>query len=332
MTRALRVLKEIALTVGAIGGLACIALAVASLLFGLTPLIVQSGSMEPTVPTGSLLITRTTPAIDLRKGDVVTVPRRDKTLVTHRIVRITHHGAEAVLRLKGDDNDVDDPLPYRVKQAGVMVVSVPYAGHAAAWASSGLGLFLLGLYVAFLAAVVAGDWRGRSREAPAGGKRKAATRVTAGAGVSLLLGSVMLSHPVMPRPTAAAWTDDATAGTSTLSSYTVPKPGGVSCSVTGGALSQKTATIVWNEVSSPYALDYVAVINETGQNLTVTDNGTTRQVQFSAGLLSTVLNQTYNIRITARLPSPNSSWISAFSNQPVTITLLGLGMTCGTSS
>ena len=332
MTRGLRVLKEIVLTVGAIGGLACIALALASLLFGLTPLIVQSGSMEPTVPTGSLLVTRTTPASDLRNGDVVTVPRRDRTLVTHRIVNVAHHGREAVLQLKGDDNDVADPFPYRVKHAGVMVVSVPYAGHAAAWASSGLGLFLLGLYVAFLAAVVAADWRGRPRGAPGGGKRKTSMRVAAGAGVGVLLGGVMLGHPISPRPTAAAWTDDASAGTSTLSGYTVPKPVWVSCTVTGGALSQKTATIVWNEVSTPYALDYAAVINETGQNLTVIDNGTTRQVQFSAGLLSTVLNQTYNIRIRARLPSPNGSWTSIFLNQPVTITLLGLGMSCGTPS
>ena len=325
-------LKEIALTVGAIGGLACIALAGASLVFGLTPLIVQSGSMEPTVPTGSLLITRTTPASDLRKGDVVTVPRRDKTLVTHRIVNVTHDGREAVLQLKGDDNDVADPFRYRVKQAGVMIVSVPYAGHVAAWASSGLGLFLLGLYVAFLAAVVSADWRGRPRGASVGGKRRATISVAAGAGVSALVCGVMLSNPIMPRPTAAAWTDGATAGTSTLSSYTVPKPVWVSCNVAGGVLSQKTATIVWNEVSSPYALDYVAVINETGQNLTVTDNGATRQVQFSAGLLSTVLNQTYNIRIRARLPSPNGSWTSTFLNQPVTITLLGLGMTCGSPS
>ena len=67
MTRLLRTFKEIGLTVGAIGGTLCIGLAAASMMFNLTPLIVQSGSMEPTVSTGSLLVTQRTPAAELRK-------------------------------------------------------------------------------------------------------------------------------------------------------------------------------------------------------------------------------------------------------------------------
>ena len=115
-----------------------------------------------------------------------------------------------------------------------------------------------------------------------------------------------------------------------MSTYTVPKPVITSCTVSG--LVQKTATITWPAISSPFALVYTATIVETGDALTVTNQGSNRQTTFSAGLLSTVLNQTYNIRITAKLPAPNGAWISASANQPVTIGALGLSMTCGTAT
>lgn len=326
-------LKELALTLGALGGLACILFAICAVVFGLTPLIVQSGSMEPTVTTGSLLITKKTPASELRRGDVVTVPRRDRTLVTHRIVQVTHRGATATLRLKGDANDAVDPEAYFVKAAGKKVIAIPFAGRLAAWASSGIGLFLLGLYVAFLAAVVAADWRDRrgGSDRPSGdggGKRKASRRAASATGAGAVMLGVLATPSVAPQPTLAAWTDDATAGTSTLTAYTVTKPVWVSCTVTGSALAQKTATIVWQEVSSPYALTYTATIRETGTSMTVTDNGSTRQTQFSASLLSTVLNQAYHIDVVAKLPAPNGSWVSQTMTQQVTITLLGVGMTC----
>ncbi|MFL6090588.1 MAG: signal peptidase I [Aeromicrobium sp.] len=330
MTDALRRTKEILLTAGAIGGLVCILFALSCVVFGLTPLIVQSGSMEPTVKTGSLLITRDTPAAQLRVGQVVTVKRHDHTLVTHRIVQITHRGATASIELKGDANKVRDPEVYDVRQAGRMVVAIPFAGRVAAWMSGSTGLFFLGIYVAFLVAAVYADWKASPRP-PNGGarglsKRDASAGAAAVAGLLMLGGSLGL--PVTPAPTWAAWTDSATVSTSTLSAYTVPKPVWVSCTVTGGALSQKTATIVWQEVSSPYALDYTATIRETGASMTVTDNGSTRQTQFNAGLLSTILNQSYHIDIVAKLPSPNGSWVSGTMSQQVTITLLGIGMTC----
>lgn len=334
-----RRLKEVALTVGAIGGLACIALAISALTFGLSPLVVQSGSMEPTVATGSLLITQKTPASELKRGDVVTVRRLDRTLVTHRIVQITLRGDTATLRLKGDANDVVDPEAYMVKQAGKKVLVVPYAGYVAAWASSRLGLFVLGLYVAFLAVTVAADWRSRPKrpkrddepddEGPAesgkpakGGKRKASRRAMSAAGASLIMLGALATPVVAPQPTLAAWTDDATAGSSTLAAYTVPKPVWVSCTVTG--VLGKTVTVVWNEVSSPYALDYVASV-DGGGSLTVTDNGATRQVAVTSGLLGI---GTFTIRVTARLPAPNGSWVSTDLTQEITF-VTALIASCG---
>ncbi|NLG47963.1 MAG: signal peptidase I, partial [Gordonia sp.] len=63
--------RELALNVGAVLGLMCIVAAIASMLFGITPLVFRSGSMSPEIPTGSLAIARTVDAQDLRVGDVV---------------------------------------------------------------------------------------------------------------------------------------------------------------------------------------------------------------------------------------------------------------------
>jgi signal peptidase I len=320
MSRTTHRLREAALTFGAIGGALCFVAGFATVAFGVTPLVVESGSMSPTIQTGALAISRDTPAKELRVGDVVRVKTGPQTSVTHRIVTITHRPGSATLRLKGDANKVPDAQIYTVRSAGIVLFSIPFAGRVVATASGPIGLFLLGGYVAFIAMILVEE---RRRKGPrSGGARKATVTVTA-----ILIGGLAVAE-AQPEPTFAAWTDGVGVGTSTLSSYAVPKPAWVNCSVSGSALSQKTATIVWTEVSSPFALDYTATIQETGTSMTVTDNGSTRQTQFSAGLLSTVLNQSYHVVVQAKLPSPNGSWVSSTMTQQVTITLLGLGMTC----
>ncbi len=318
-----RILRELVLSVGAIVGVVCIVLAAGAAFFGLRPLVFQSGSMSPAITTGSLAIARTTAAADLKVGDVVMVETDRGARVTHRVVDVTQHAGSATLVLKGDANRIPDAETYPVIEAPRVLFHLPLAGYAIGWLAGPVGLFVLGAYAMFLLLVLAGGRRRRG-----GGARKSTRSLTAavivvGTGASGLV--VAQASPVV-----AAWTDSASVSGTTVSTYTVPKPVITSCTVTG--LTQKTATITWTGVSSPFALDYTATIVETGQSMTVTTQGSNRQTAFSAGLLSTILNQTYTIRITAKLPSPNGTWISASANQPVTIGTLGTSMTCGTAT
>ncbi len=73
MKHPLRALREAALWVVAALGAVCLAFAVASVAFGVTPLIFSSGSMSPGIPTGSLAIAVSTPASELVPGDIVSV-------------------------------------------------------------------------------------------------------------------------------------------------------------------------------------------------------------------------------------------------------------------
>ena len=328
----MRRIREVLLTLGAVLGVLCLLLGILAVVAGVHLLVFRSGSMSPTISTGDLALTRTVAASELRTDDVVSVINSDGNRVTHRVVNFAEQGNQRQLTLQGDANEVPDREIYTVIEAQRVVFVLPKAGYLVSWSTGPVGLVLLGGYGAFLLSVLVrgkgsgGDPPPPSRRAPA--KRRASRR-TVPALLAVALGGVMATVPT--QAFAAPWTDPVTVSGTTYTAYIVPKPAIVSCNVTGG-LGQKTARITWTEVSSPFALDYTAVIQETGQSMTVTDAGATRFTDFSAGLLSTVLNATYNIRITAKLPSPNGSWVSVTSNQPVTIGLLGLSMSCGTAT
>lgn len=81
------------------------------------PLVVISGSMEPKIMTGDLLIDTKVPASTLAVGDVVSLPSTlTRNLVSHRIVALTPdgHGGYTVT-LKGDANRYEDALDYPVR-------------------------------------------------------------------------------------------------------------------------------------------------------------------------------------------------------------------------
>ena len=137
-------LADLLLTLAAVVGLAVLGITVTAHVTGLRPLVVKSGSMEPTIPTGGMVLVRTIPASDIGVGDVVAVERPDHTRVTHRVLEVVHRGATAELTLKGDANEDPDPIPVTVAEAGELVMSVPSIGRVSAFFASAKGGFLLG--------------------------------------------------------------------------------------------------------------------------------------------------------------------------------------------
>ncbi|MGU3435800.1 signal peptidase I [Actinomycetes bacterium M1A6_2h] len=129
--------QETALTVGALLGLLCIAAAMAAMLFGITPLVFRSGSMSPTVTTGSVALGHDIPATNARVGDIVSVDRADGSRITHRVQSIESVAGNSVtLTLKGDANPASDPSPYIVTTVTKVVAHVPYLGYFVAWLST----------------------------------------------------------------------------------------------------------------------------------------------------------------------------------------------------
>src|SRR5437867_6489971 len=69
---------------------------------GFRPVVVYSGSMEPTLPVGSLLALEPAPSASIRVGDVITFrdPYDRDRLVTHRVVGIAKRRGVRVYRTR----------------------------------------------------------------------------------------------------------------------------------------------------------------------------------------------------------------------------------------
>lgn len=161
------------LTFSAVLGVVAIVTVAVCAVLGLRPVVVISGSMEPTLPVGSLIFYRTVPATQVVTGDIVTVPRQDggTGLITHRVKQVTTKGDVTTLRLKGDANASEDPLPYVVSSVGSFVGVIPVAGTIALAARTPLGIAAVATYVAALVAVIV---FGRRQKAPS--RRRGARR------------------------------------------------------------------------------------------------------------------------------------------------------------
>ena len=145
-----RWLSRWTLDVAAAVGVTCVVVSLLAPALGFRALIFQSGSMSPTIPTGSLGIARLTDPQELRVGDIVTVPFAEK-FVTHRIVKIGHVGRELVVTLKGDGNRQADPTPYRVPSAVPRTVAhAPTAGTVLGWFTRTPGVYVLAAYLVLL--------------------------------------------------------------------------------------------------------------------------------------------------------------------------------------
>lgn len=117
-----------------LAGLAVLAVAVVvPRVAGATPYTVLTGSMQPTMPPGTLVVTRPVDPADITIGTVVTYQLHsgEADVVTHRVVGVGVDGTgERVFRTQGDANTVVDAEPVRAEQVrGARWYAVPYVGR-----------------------------------------------------------------------------------------------------------------------------------------------------------------------------------------------------------
>lgn len=121
-----QLLGESLLTLAAIGGLICIILVILATVFGISLIMFGTGSMSPTIPADSVAVVHEVPASDVRIGQIVTLSRPGKLPVTHRVTSVTHVNGEVYsITMRGDANKVDDPAPYVVERARIVLSSTP---------------------------------------------------------------------------------------------------------------------------------------------------------------------------------------------------------------
>lgn len=166
-------LSDLVLTVLAIAGAICLILVIVGLTMNVSIMMFRTGSMEPTISTGSIALVREIPATEMSEGDVVTVDRGEHNLpVTHRVREITDTdeatGAVTFV-MRGDANDVDDPEPYTADTVRRVFFSAPGLAPVIQWFQN--PLVLGGLTIGATILVVWAFWP-RDHEPP---QRKSGT-------------------------------------------------------------------------------------------------------------------------------------------------------------
>ncbi|MGL5859874.1 MAG: LamG-like jellyroll fold domain-containing protein, partial [Phycicoccus sp.] len=136
---------------------------------GWEPTTVVTGSMEPRIHVGDVVVARPVPADEARPGQVLLVddPDRPGRLRLHRFVERDDAGR---LLLKGDANPHQDSSPVPPAAVhGIGVLRVPWVGVPVVWVRTGQWhhLGLLALAAATLLALTTLD-RGLRRTEPAG--------------------------------------------------------------------------------------------------------------------------------------------------------------------
>ncbi len=120
-------------------------LAVAILLMcGMKLYCIETGSMEPDYPIGSMVVVERVWFDQLKVGDVITYVISDNTVVTHRLIGIdTEH---RLLTTKGDNSNIADSSPVNYENViGRVNFCVPGFGYVFLFLSTRFGKIMLGI-------------------------------------------------------------------------------------------------------------------------------------------------------------------------------------------
>jgi signal peptidase I len=200
-----------------VGG--CLLITLVPILFGWRPFVVQSGSMEPRINVGDIVLAAPVDSAQDLVGRVTVFvdPDRRESYKTHRVVGLN---ADGTMTTQGDANPTADSTRISVDDVrGLGRLLVSFAGLPYVWARSGQWLLLL-LFLASLvaAAVVVSRDRDEDEADPTdptgGGDVVAFPTVAGGAGSSAIAAATPLDpglrfarvpapkHAAPPRPLA----------------------------------------------------------------------------------------------------------------------------------
>jgi signal peptidase I len=139
--------------------------------FGGKTLTVMSGSMEPNISTGDLVMAVPISPTEAKNGEVLTFPDPDRNdrLLTHRVASASAHGDTYSFVTQGDANNTVErwnvPADGRI---GRVVLHVPKLGYLLTLGRTPAGRIALITVPALMLAAfaLAAIWRPRRRETP----------------------------------------------------------------------------------------------------------------------------------------------------------------------
>ena len=122
--------------------------------FGITPLIVESGSMSPSFEKNDLVLIRNTSESDKYEKGTVVCYRSGDVYVTHRIVKVSEENGKTVYTTQGDANNTPDRDTVKADQIlGVYSTHFAGMGNVLLFIQTPIGMILcvlLPIFVIFL--------------------------------------------------------------------------------------------------------------------------------------------------------------------------------------
>lgn len=110
---------------------------------GYKPFIVLSGSMEPAILTGDIVLTKITRAEDVAQNDIITFRVDRDTAVTHRVTEVVVEEGQISFLTKGDANVGSDAAVVTPEMLeGKYLGRVGGLGHLAIFLQTPMGLLL----------------------------------------------------------------------------------------------------------------------------------------------------------------------------------------------
>lgn len=119
-------------------------------IFGYTPLIENTGSMEPVMTRGDLIFVKE--AAKVKEGDVIAWHNQEGGITTHRIVR---ENSDGTFNTKGDSNNVEDRASVNSEQIiGIYCAKLAKAGYLLMYLQKPQGIISIILLILFSGVLV----------------------------------------------------------------------------------------------------------------------------------------------------------------------------------
>ncbi|MEK4966448.1 MULTISPECIES: signal peptidase I [Cytobacillus] len=112
-------------------------------LFGRSLLIVLTGSMEPSISPGDVVVIKQSTFNQINENDVITY-RNGADFVTHRVTEVAKDESGSFFKTKGDANNTEDETKIRSEHlTGKVEWVLPKVGSIAEFLISPIGLSLM---------------------------------------------------------------------------------------------------------------------------------------------------------------------------------------------
>lgn len=110
---------------------------------GYKPMTVLTGSMNPKIKPGDIVIDKSVSSESIKVGDVITYKAGEDMLITHRVIEMIQESGRTLYKTKGDANNTDDGKPIAYEQVvGKVAYRIPYAGYISNFIRSIYGFIL----------------------------------------------------------------------------------------------------------------------------------------------------------------------------------------------